>query len=660
VVDCSIPSGGVAERRGIMPPLHSRRLRFGIALCLFFLAASILWNANEGLAATDVLVNNYDNFRTGANLNETTLNPANVKPQTFGHLFSYSVDGAVFGQPLVVSGVSIPNAGRHDVVYVTTANNSVYAFDAQHGNGAPLWQKSLTRLPNGGEAAVVGIYSTPVIDRAGHTIFVVAGLMEGTHARYVLHALDLSDGTEKNSGPVVINGSVQVDSLAVPFEPTSTRLAVQRAALAIAHGKLIIAFGGDFFEGWVFSYDKDNLRTSPSAFCTTCVSRVTAISGVEYLNPDCTFLGPGGGIWQAGRGPVVDGDGMVYFFTGNKAHIVKNDCMIPQSTSRCATCSSAGGCMCKGIGSPKVCRGPDTCIAHEARNRNLFDVNESLIQLDPRKGLKLTGWFRPANWDEFGVDGLEMSDLDLGGSGPVLIPGTTRLIGGGKQGVLYLLDTAQPRSPCIASLTNTCLSPASPNPVQSFQVAPPPPPPNEYYRQLFGGPVIWSRPANQGGSLAFVWRENDYLRSYLVSDKFEGCDTNRPAPTTSQNCPSFAQSTDFTDRHPGGILALSADGVDASTAIVWASVSRVMNGPGKLIAFKAVPEPSTPTLLTKLWDSELCEEDRLEGGSDFIPPTVANGKVYLATGANEVEVFGLSEPRQCVPQLTPDLGPMLQ
>ena len=85
-----------------------------------------------------------------------------------------------------------------------------------------------------------------------------------------------------------------------------------------------------------------------------------------------------------------------------------------------------------------------------------------------------------------------------------------------------------------------------------------------------------------------------------------------------------------------------------------------MNGPGKLIAFKAVPEPSTPTHLTKLWDSELCEEDRLERGSDFIPPTVANGKVYLATGANKVEVFGLSEPRQCVPQLTPDLGPMLQ
>ena len=157
-----------------------------------------------------------------------------------------------------------------------------------------------------------------------------------------------------------------------------------------------------------------------------------------------------------------------------------------------------------------------------------------------------------------------------------------------------------------------------------------------------------------------MWRENDYLRSYPISDKFEGCDTNSPAPTTSHNCPSSAQSTDFVDRHPGGILAISANGSDAATAIVWASVSRVMNGPGRLMAFKAVPETSTPTQLTKLWDSELCEGDRLEGGSDFIPPTVANGKVYLATGANKVEVFGLSEQRHCVPRLLPDLGPMLQ
>jgi len=635
----------------------SLALCFGIAVCL----AWMLGVGAEARAAADVLVNNYDDFRTGANRNESILNVSNVRSETFGHLFSYSVDGAVFGQPLVVSGVRVPHRGLRDVVYITTANNSVYAFDAQGGEGALLWQKSLTRLPHGGAATVIGIYSTPVIDRSGHAIYVVAGLMEGSRAKYVLHALDLSDGNEKSSGPVVIDGSVKVDSTLVPFEPTDTRIAVQRAALAIAQGKTIVAFGGDFFEGWVFSYDKTDLQRPPAVFCTTCVSRVAAISGVRYIDPDCTFLGPGGGIWQAGRGPVVDADGRVYFFTGNKAHVIKAGCMIPPNSNSCAACSSAEGCLCKGIGSPKVCRGPDTCVAHEARNRDLFDVNESLIQLNPADGLKLTGWFRPANWDDPGPDGLEMSDLDLGSSGPVLIPGTTRLMGGGKQGVLYLLETAPPASSCIPSLTNTCISPASPNPIQSFQVAPPPPQPHQYYRHLFGGPAIWSRPAAEGGSLAFVWRENDYLRSYPVSDKFEGCDTRSPAPTTSHNCLSSAQSTDFADRHPGGILAISAKGSDAATAIVWASVSRVMNGPGRLMAFKAIPEASTPTRLTKLWDSELCEGDRLEGGSDFIPPTVANGKVYLATGANKVEVFGLIEPRECTPQALPDLlGPMLQ
>jgi PQQ-like domain len=638
----------------------SNLLRFRVAGCFAALASSILWAAAEGQAATDVLVNNYDNFRTGANLSESILNVSNVKPETFGRLFSYSVDGAVFSQPLVVSGVSFLNGGLRDVVYVTTANNSVYAFDAQAVSGAPLWQTALTQLPNGSAATVSGIYSTPVIDRSSRTIYVVAGLMEGSRAKYVLHALDLSNGTEKSSGPVVIAGSVKVDSTLVPFEPTSTRIAVQRAALAIAQGKVIVAFGGDFFEGWVFSYDKANLQASPSIFCTTCVSRVAAISGIDYLNADCIFLGPGGGIWQAGRGPVVDTHEMVYFFTGNKAHIIRNGCTIPQNNNSCTACSVTGGCPCKGIGSPKVCRGPDTCIAHEAANHQLFDVNEALIQLNPAAGLELTGWFRPANWNDPGPNGLEVSDLDLGGSGPVLIPGTARLIGGGKQGVLYVLDTT-PTPSCIPSLTNTCMSPALSNPVQSFHIAPPPAPPNDYYRHLFGGPVIWSRSADQGGSLAFVWRENDYLRSYPISKEFERCDTNNPPPSTSHNCSSSAQSKDFIDHHPGGILAISASGGDAETGIVWASTTRGLNGPGKLMAFKAAPERSTPTQLDKIWDSDFCEEDRLEMGSDFIPPTVANGKIYLATGGNKVDVFGLIAERECAAQPLLELpGPMLQ
>ncbi len=82
--------------------------------------------------------------------------------------------------------------------------------------------------------------------------------------------------------------------------------------------------------------------------------------------------------------------------------------MISQNKNPCAACPNADGCLCKGIGSPKVCRGPDTCMAHEAQNHHLFDVNESLIQLNPADGLKLTGWFRPANWDDPGANKVEV------------------------------------------------------------------------------------------------------------------------------------------------------------------------------------------------------------------------------------------------------------
>jgi hypothetical protein len=388
------------------------------------------------------------------------------------------------------------------------------------------------------------------------------------------------------------------------------------------------------------------------------VSRVAAISKVEYLNANCVFLGPGGGIWQAGRGPVVDANGMVYFFTGNKQHVIKEKCIVPRGDNACAVCAIEGGCVCEGSRSAKVCRGPDACNVHEAQDREYFDVNESLIRLDPGAGLKLTGWFRPANWNAAGVNGLELNDLDLGGSGPVLIPGTGRLIGGGKQGVMYLLDATSKARTCKPSLAETCIAA---DPLQSFQVAPIPPRPKEFYRQILGGPVIWTRGSVQDAR-AFLWRENDHLRSYRLSDHFEECDTTAPAPTTSHNCPSAAQSKDFIDHHPGGILALSADGTKAASAVVWASTSRVVNGPGKLMAFAAVPESSAPGELKKLWDSDTCAEDRVELGSDFVPPTVANGKVYLATSANRVDVFGLMSERKCAAQPIPEGGggPLLQ
>ena len=609
-------------------------------------------------ASNDVLTNNYDNSRTGANPHETVLNVANVNPESFGRLFHFPVDGPVFAQPLVVSGLAIPERGRRNVVYVATANNSVYAFDGNGGEQSPLWHRQLDRAANGVLAVANGILSTPVIDRARGLIYFVAGVTVDSEVQFLVHALDLADGSEQPGGPIAIQGSVTIDGEAIAFRPTGRRIAVQRAALAIARDKLIVAFGGDYFEGWVFAFDLADLRARPAAFCTTCVSRNRAISRVDYLDESCVMLGPGGGIWQSGRGPVVDPTGSIYFFTGNKQHVIKAGCTIPPSDNACSACSVAAGCPCIGSRSSGVCRGPDVCNANQTEDRVSFDLNEALIKLDPGQGLKLTGWFRPANWNIAGFEGLEINDLDLGGSGPLLVPGTTRLIGGGKQGVMYLLDVADSRQPCKATLSETCIPS---NPLQSFQVAPTPSRPNQYYRHILGGPVLWARPEDRGGTMVYIWRVNDHLRGYRLAERFADCSSTDPAPTTAHHCASLAQSEDFIDHNPGGILALSSNGTDATTAILWASTTRMIGGPGKLMAFKAMPDSNSPTAISKIWDSDNCIEDRLDAGSEFVSPTIANGKVYVATGANRVDVFGLIAGKKCVQEALPtSFGPMLQ
>lgn len=623
-----------------------------LACAAFTLAAG--WHCAALAQAVDVLTNNYDAWRTGANLAETQLHTGNVGPETFGRLFHYEVDGPVYAQPLIATGIQT-QAGTRDALYIATANNSVYAFDATRGDAAPLWRRQLDRLPDGRAARVTGIFSTPVIDRAGEAIYVVAGLIDGGRASFVLHALDLADGSDKYGGPVTITGSVAIDQHRIVFEPTARRIAVQRAALALAKDKVIVAFGGDYFEGWVFAFDKTDLRAPPAAFCTTCASRVASISAVDYLDGNCVLLGPGGGIWQSGRGPVVDANGIVYFFTGNKQHVIKDGCTIAPSSNACAACAQPGGCVCTGNRSSKACRGPDACVVNAARDGKVFDTNEALIALDPGAGLKLTGWFRPENWNAAGVHGLEVNDLDLGGSGPLLMPGSTRLIGGGKQGVMYLLDTNALAYTCNAASARTCRAGVA---EQSFQLAPIPPQPKEFYRHLLGGPVLWPRAGAQGRSLAYVWRQNDHLRSYRVSNRFEDCNSDDPAPTTTHNCAGVARSEEFIDHHPGGILTLSANGGDPASAIVWAAAPRMPGGPGKLMAFKAVPDTATPTRLNRLWDSNACEGDAIAIGADFVPPTVANGRVYVATGANRVAVYGLIKPRACVPVARPD--PMWQ
>ncbi|HVY06839.1 MAG TPA: PQQ-binding-like beta-propeller repeat protein [Burkholderiales bacterium] len=577
--------------------------------------------------AADVLTQGYDAFRTGAQRQEGVLNPSNVRPATFGKVATLPVDGAIHAQPLFAGALRRGANPPIDVLYLATGNNSVLAYDVTGGRDALLWAKRLSMAA--GDTADIGILGTPVIDRGASTLYVVTGARSPAKGSFRLHALDLLDGSEKHGGPVEIEGGVVVDGQAIAFAPTGRRIAVQRAGLALAQGSVVVAFGGDYFEGWVFAFDARDLRKPPATFCTTCASRVQAISKVDYLSADCTFIGPAGGIWQSGRGPVVDEGGKVWFFTGNKAHIIREGCRIPQGRNACSQCTTPGGCVCKGVGREKVCRGPDTCIGNASADGRTVDTNDSLVGLDPLRGLALEGWFRPDNWNAEGMHGLEFNDLDLGGSGPLLIPGTSSLIGGGKDGVLYLLD---------ASRNGQAMR------LQEFDVAEPPAPPMQYYRHILGGPVLLARRGDADGSRLFIWRENDVLRSYRVTDRFLDCDAG---PAGALACRAVAMGRERIDHHPGGVLAASVDGERDHTAIVWAHTSAVGNGPGRLMAFRALPVAGDPERLEELWNSETCPGDAIDTGSTFTAPTVANGRVYVATGDNRVDVFGLLPARNC-------------
>jgi len=284
-------------------------------------------------ATAFVAANNYpgtftgrnDTLRTGQNLNEVGLTTGTVNRNQFGKLFSYLVDGYVFAQPLYVQGVSIPNQGLHNVVYVATENDSVFAFDADNNGtgGGQLWQKSfldpangITTVPqgeveNGNDIPVqIGITATPVIDPAAGlngTLFVIARTKEITAGvtSYVqrLHALDMATGLEQAGSPVIVQATVSgvgIGSIGgqLSFDPLREN---PRTALLLANGTVYISWASleDIlpFHGWVIGYNESTLQQS----------------GVFNTTPN----GSEGGIWQSGDGIAADANGNLFVVTSN-------------------------------------------------------------------------------------------------------------------------------------------------------------------------------------------------------------------------------------------------------------------------------------------------------------------------------------------------------
>jgi hypothetical protein len=270
-------------------------------------------NVNSLTSSMNVLTYHNDSARSGQNLNETVLTPLNVNSSSFGKLFSVSVDGYVYTQPLYLANVTIPGGSVHNIVYVATEHDSVYAFDADAA-GAPLWQVSfidpasgITTLTTTDVSCTaiqpeVGISGTPVIDPATGTLYVVARTKENGTFVQRLHALDVTTGAEKFGGPVLIQASVAGTGAGtvagtVNFDP---QLEGQRAALFLQNGLVYIGWASlcDItpFHGWLMAYDSQTLTQA----------------GVLNTTPN----GTDGGIWASGSGPAGDGS-LLFVATGN-------------------------------------------------------------------------------------------------------------------------------------------------------------------------------------------------------------------------------------------------------------------------------------------------------------------------------------------------------
>src|SRR5450755_2119240 len=278
-----------------------------------FLTAFILFGGAFLTAQTSVTAYHYDNYRTGWNQKESVLTPANVAKSSFGLLATVPLDDQVDAQPLVVPGVVITagkNQGTHDVVYVVTEDNTVYAIDIHSAAillsvnlGTPV-VRPLSCNNNGPN---VGITSTPVIDLASKTLYLMSYTQDPSGPAYRLHALDLGNLNDKIKAQVVSASHTLTDGTTFTFNATYQR---QRPALLLANGSVYAGFGSfcDFAanlsRGWLLGWSTGSLTPLPG----------NQVFDTQATSPDGFFLSS---IWMSGYGLAADDSGNVLFVTGN-------------------------------------------------------------------------------------------------------------------------------------------------------------------------------------------------------------------------------------------------------------------------------------------------------------------------------------------------------
>jgi outer membrane protein assembly factor BamB len=582
----------------------------------------------------NVEMRSYNPARTGSNLSESNLTPRDVGANILVKRFSLHFaddpglkdDPRLEAQPLYVSGIKMSDGKVHNVVYVCTMANNVWAFDAEDGKpiwahptnlGIPITPKPAPRkgVPNATEIDFWGvnqrwgILSTPVLDATSQKMYAVCWTSPNgsvANAVYELHEVDLVSGTALRKVEIAATApKQQVKGMPVPtFVPSKQK---QRASLLLgnvglpAKPTVFIGFGmthedKDPSHGWLLAYDVATLKQT-AEWCTT---------------PG----GTGSGIWQAGQGPALDDNGDIYLMTGNYGVEDAHGSTLPPTPA---------------------------------------DFPESFVKVHytPPAGAA-GGQLEPVAWFTPFIDSVrppqppavdDFQDYDLGSAGPVFLTGLDLVIGAGKDGVLFVLpkDTAafgkgsdygRLKQPPIFFTYFPGFG------VDASVIA--------NLNQLFDGkthhqhcsPVFWD---GSNGPALYTWGENECLRSWKI-------DGNGVVTFVGKSAEIASAGVGGKGGMPGGILTISSNGKTPNTGIVWATVPLQGDAnkfvvEGILRAYDAANLDTAANTdgtakLKLLWDSKHIPGN-VFNFSKFCPPFVADGQVFVPTYDGRVDVYGL-------------------
>jgi hypothetical protein len=580
------------------------------------------------LLATDVLMYHDGPTSTGSNPGETQLTPSNVSSSSFGKLFQVPVDGQVYAQPLVATGVNITTGaspGIHDVVFVATENDSLYAIDADSAGGQVLWQRSFltSGLPGatsiapvpiadvgGSISPEVGITGTPLIDKATNTLYLVAKTKEtvGGVAHYVqrIYAVNMSDGTNQvapfligdttgantNDTPVYVYGSGDgsvIDSYNGTGEPVVQFNALrenERVALSLVGGVVYAGWAspGDIspYHGWLIGFDAATL----------------ALKGVFNTTPN----GGLGGIWQSGGSVSTDG-AYLYLQVGNGTFDGNNGATGNVTTAPGpVTGLDASGFPVDGdYGDSFLKVGLDPASTPTHQNLNGW-------------GLKVVDYFTPTNQYD-----LQAADLDVGSGAPMLLPpgvGSVAhpdlLVGGSKDGTIYLIDRDK-----MGKFGTT----------------------DHVVQEVTGQFTGVFATAAYGGGLIYVVGPGGPAKAFSIAD---GAMSRAPV---SQSSDSYA--------YAGSTPSISSNGsLGGINGIVW----DIDRGTNELRAY------SSDSYGTELYNSNQAPNgrDTLGPAVTFGVSTVANGRVFVGTAEDssnsDLVAYGIIAPPVAAPAAPTDLA----